>query len=70
MGPGDSPEILGVWTASLPFLSISEAAWEMHTICWQPQASSSPQPGCKRAAGWACLSISGAPARDGDQQEH
>lgn len=46
---GDSPEIPGVWTALLPFLSISQAAWEMHTICWQPQASSNPQPAQQRS---------------------
>lgn len=65
-GPGDSPEILSVWTALLPFLSISQAAWEMRTICWQPQTSSS-QPAQKRSH-WRDLSFPSWSPRKGTRE--
>lgn len=47
-----------------PFSSISQAAWEMHTICWQPQTSGS-QPAQKRSPWQDLLGHSWSPELGG-----
>lgn len=61
-GPGDSPEIRSVWTAPLPFLSISQAAWRCTPSVGSPgpQVPSQPRKGAPGRIFW---SIPGAPSQ-------
>lgn len=55
-GPGDSPEILGMWTAPLPFPSVSQTAWECAPSAGSPEPPQAPsQPGKGAMAGPAFL---------------